>query len=176
MDQPTAVAQAPEISAVKTEQSPAVAQAPEAIAAKMDQPPAVILSPRTIAAKLDQGEYHFFMDLASKTPESVDTYKILVDSDEGRAYTKLSTDAERLQHMRLYAHQKSTMAQAQWRVYTDKKEGKEYLIHINTPEYKEVERLMGDSDDEWEEESERAQIVHQYFREHAHNVEVIWDD
>lgn len=174
MEQPTTVAKSPDTEAAKMDQPAEVGQAPETTAVKTDQQPAVPLSPRTLAAKLDQpGEYYGFIDLTSETPESVDNYKILVDSDEGRAYAELSTDAERLQHMRLYAHEKSAIVQAQWHFYRDKKEGKEYFIHINTPESEEVETLMGDSDEEWEEDSERAELVLRYFREHAHKVEVL---
>jgi len=123
----------------------------------------------TRASKTPQVQTHYyFKDSTSETSEGWDGYKVLINSDEGRAYVKLSTDPERLEFMRLHAHERQDTVFAQWMFYRDFKAGKAYNILIRSPEGEEASRLIGDSDDEMDEKTEEA--VLKYFQENAHEV------
>lgn len=112
--------------------------------------------------------YHIFKDSTSETPQGYDVYKVLIESDEGRTYAKLSTDAERLEFMRLHAHEKIPTVYANVIGYDDLKEGKAYSINVKSPEAEKASELIGDSDDERDEEAEEK--VRLYFKKHAHTV------
>jgi hypothetical protein len=115
--------------------------------------------------------YHIFKDTTSETPQGYDVYKVVIDSDEGRAYAKLTTDPERLQFMRQHAHEKMPVVFATWHFYEDPTAGKEYNILIDSPEGREVDALMGDSDAERGEEVEGKLLA--YFKAHAHKVHAL---
>lgn len=114
-------------------------------------------------------KYYIFKETTSETPQGYDIYKVLVDSDEGRNYAKLTTDPERLQFVRQYAHEKMSIVFPTWHYYEDPESGKEYSILIDSPEGREVDELMGDSDDELGEEASRKLLA--YFKAHAHKVQ-----
>ena len=115
--------------------------------------------------------YHFFKDSTSENSKGYDVYKVLVDSDDGRAYAKLTTDPERLHFMRQHAHEKMPVVFATWHFYQDHAEGKEYNILIDSPEGREVSALMEDSDAERDEEAEGKLLA--YFKAHAHEVQTL---
>ena len=97
--------------------------------------------------------------------------KILVNSAEGRVYSQLTTDIDRLEFVRLHAHEKTVHVSPQWRFYRDRDKGLNYHICTGSQEDREVSELVGDSDEELEEGSGRDHAVRRYFREHAHGVE-----
>lgn len=114
---------------------------------------------------------HVFKDTTSEDETGYDLYKLPKDSfpgSPGHAYTLLSNDTERLAFMKTHGTLHRNV-QAQWVFYEDLREGKRYNILIRSKEGEEVEELMGDSDEEREEEQE--EVLLRYFREHAHNVE-----
>jgi hypothetical protein len=116
-------------------------------------------------------KHHCFKDTTSETPQGYDIYKVLIDSDEGRAYTKLTTDPDRLHFMRQYAHEKMPVVFATWHFYEDHIAGKEYSILIDCPEGREVDALMGDFDAEQSGEAEGKLLA--YFKAHAHEVDTM---
>jgi hypothetical protein len=113
--------------------------------------------------------YHIFKDTTSETPQGYDVYKVIIDSDEGRAYSKLTGDLERLQFVRKHAHEKMPVVFATWHFYEDPVLGKEYSILIDSPEGREVDALMGDSNAEQDEETDARLLA--YFKAHAHKVQ-----
>ncbi len=113
--------------------------------------------------------HYIFKDATSETPQGWDTYKVLIDSDRGRAYAQLATDPERLAFMRLHADEKQPVVFATHYFYEDRERGKEYSVLIESETGGEVERLMGDRDEKGSEEAEER--LREYFREHAHVVE-----
>ncbi len=136
----------------------------------MDQASSSTRSPNSEVLNIPK--YYLFKD-ESNPDVDYTLFKIRVDSDEGRAYEKLSNDAEREQYMRQHAHEKMGYVSAQWHFYEDKIDGKKYLIRIGSAEGNELEILMGDSDDEMEEGSEKMEAVLRYFKEHSHMTEEI---
>ena len=100
-------------------------------------------------------------------------YKIRINSDEARAYVKLTSDEKRLKYMRLHAHAKIEYVSPKYIFYEDSKSGKRFCIRTNTPECAEAERLIGDSDEELVAGTERGDRVLRYFETHAHQVESI---
>ena len=134
----------------------------------MDQP--------TVATKPQEGSNppeHYTLKDEDNLEGDFTLCMVRVDSDEGRAYAKLSTDAERLQYMRLHAHEKVKHVSPQWHFYQDSKAKKMYYIRIRSPEGEEVSQLIGDSDEEVEDGSEKDEMLFRYFREHAHRVEAM---
>jgi hypothetical protein len=113
--------------------------------------------------------HHIFKDTTSETSQGYDVYKVIIDSDEGRAYSMITTEPERLQFMRKHAHEKMPVVFATWHFYEDLAAGKEYSILLDSPEGREVDALMGDSDAERDEKTEGRLLA--YFRAHAHKVQ-----
>jgi hypothetical protein len=113
--------------------------------------------------------HHIFKDTTSETPQGYDVYKVKIDSDQGRAYSKLETDPERLQFMREHADEKMPVVFATWHFYEDPAAGKEYSILIDSPEGRVVDEMMGDSDAERDEETDGRMLA--YFKAHAHKVQ-----
>jgi hypothetical protein len=131
----------------------------------MAQPAGATQSPEKAYTSI----YHIFKDTTSETPQGYDVYKVIIDSDEGRAYSKLTADLERLQFMREHAHEKMPVVFATWHFYDDPVAGKEYSILIDSPEGREVDALMGDSNAERDEETDARLLA--YFKAHAHKVQ-----
>jgi hypothetical protein len=75
---------------------------------KMEQPESNIPVP-----------YYTFKDKDEDPEVDYTLLKIRVDSDEGRVYTTLSTDAERLEYMRNHAHDRVGHVTPQWSFYED---------------------------------------------------------
>jgi len=115
--------------------------------------------------------YHFFRDSTAETPQGYDFYKVLVDSNEGRAFAALTTDPERLRFMRQHAHEKMPVVYATIHFYQDHVAGKEYDILIDSPEGREVDALMAEFDTEWDEVAEGKLLA--YFKAHAHRVHTL---
>lgn len=113
--------------------------------------------------------HHIFKDTTSETSNGYDVYKVNIESDEGRAYSQLKTDPERLQFMREHSHEKMPVVFATWHFYEDLAAGKEYSILIDSPEGRQVDELIGDSDAERDEETEGRVLA--YFKAHAHKVQ-----
>jgi hypothetical protein len=116
--------------------------------------------------------YHRFIDY--KTSEGRETvYKVLVDSDEGRAYEKLTMDTNRLQYMKMHAHYKMVGVSPQFLFFDDLKARKSYLIRVGSPEHAVVAGMTEDSDEELEDGSEAQDVMFRYFVKHAHEVKDI---
>jgi hypothetical protein len=113
--------------------------------------------------------HHIFKDTTSENPQGYDVYKVIIDSDEGRAYSMLTTDPERLQFMRERAHEKMPIVFTTWHFYEDAAAGKEYGILIDSPEGRELDWLMDNSDTEQDKEKERRLLA--CCKALAHKVE-----
>lgn len=131
----------------------------------MTQPESATQAPEKASTPL----HYTLKDTTSETLQGYDVYKVIVDSDEGRAYSMITTEPERLQFMREHAHEKTPVVFATWHFYEDRAAGKEYSILIDSPEGKEVDALMGDSDAEQDDTSKGRLLA--YFRAHAHKVQ-----
>ncbi|KAH8205104.1 hypothetical protein TruAng_000669 [Truncatella angustata] len=73
---------------------------------------------------------------------SFKVHTILIDSDEGRAYEKLTTDAERLDYMRKHSVDSWWVVQADTVSFEDNVAGKRYEIKKNSDEYKGLKKLL----------------------------------
>ncbi|KAI0380437.1 hypothetical protein F5Y04DRAFT_289423 [Hypomontagnella monticulosa] len=98
-------------------------------------------------------------------------YKIMIDSDDGRAYEKLSTDAERLDYMRAHAHDSWKVAQVDSVFYEDRVEGKTYIIKKDTPEYEGLKKLHRKDDSSWLPGTKEFDDMVQYYKDYATSVE-----
>jgi hypothetical protein len=81
----------------------------------------------------------------------------------------LTTDPDRLQFMREYAHEKMSVVFTTWHFYEDPAAVKEYSILIDSSEGREVDTLMGDSDAEQDKGKDGRLLA--YSKAHAHKVE-----
>ncbi|KAI1101489.1 hypothetical protein F4804DRAFT_315880 [Jackrogersella minutella] len=109
-------------------------------------------------------------DKENNTNGNYKVYTILIDSDDGRAYEKLSTDAERLNYMRQHAHDSWDVVQVDSAFYEDNVAGKEYVIKMNTPEYAGLEKLLQKDGSSWPPGTKEFDAMVQYYKEHATEV------
>ncbi len=107
-----------------------------------------------------------------ETPEG-NSYilRILIDSDEGRAYEKLSTHPERLDYMRKHHHDKYKVIQTTATFYEDREEGKSYSIDYKSPEYEGLQKYLREDGYSWTPEDKEWDAMIQYFKDHATKVE-----
>jgi len=103
------------------------------------------------------------------------TYKIRIDSDEGRAYEKLTSAADRLAYMRKHHDPEDSHENVcpTWRGWVDEVAGKHYSILIRSPEGDEIEKLVSklSGPDGWPPEgTKERREIEDYYREHAHEV------
>jgi hypothetical protein len=97
--------------------------------------------------------------------------RILIDSDEGRAYGKLSTDVERLEYMRKHAHDKYQVVNVDHTFYEDREEGKTYLINTKSPEYKGLQKILREDGSSWSPEDKEYEAMIKYYKDYATKVE-----
>lgn len=96
---------------------------------------------------------------------------IVKDSDHGRAYDQLTTDADRLAYMREHAHRSWNVVQTDTAFLEDRAAGKEYEIKKNTPAYEGLKQLKRDlGGASLAPGTKEYGALIQYFREHATNV------
>jgi hypothetical protein len=96
--------------------------------------------------------------------------RVLIDSDEGRAYEKLSTDTERLEYMRKHAQDTYDVVRTSTIFYADWENGKEYRIKINSPEHAGLQKLMKEDGGSWAPDDKEYGAMIQYFKDHATTV------
>jgi hypothetical protein len=131
------------------------------------------------AARLeDMGIYPWYNmadhDVPEGTPEgNYRMLRILMDSEEGRAYEKLSTDTDRLDYMRKHAHDKYNVVQVDSTFYEDRENGKRYLIKFKSPEYEGLRKLLREDGSYWSPEDREWDAMIQYYKDHAPTVEDI---
>ncbi|KAH6652303.1 hypothetical protein BKA67DRAFT_573538 [Truncatella angustata] len=101
---------------------------------------------------------------------SFKVHTILIDSDEGRAYEKLTTDAERLDYMRKHSVDSWWVVQADTVSFEDNVAGKRYEIKKNSDEYKGLKKLLkkdGSTPDPGTKEWDK---MVRYYKEHATTI------
>ncbi|KAI1478813.1 hypothetical protein F4774DRAFT_144835 [Daldinia eschscholtzii] len=97
-------------------------------------------------------------------------YVVLIDSDDGRAYEKLSTDSERLDYMRTHAHDSWDVVRPNAAFYEDHESRKRYVIKVDSPEYEGLQKTMKDGECYLEGTKEFDDML-RYYRDHATTVE-----
>jgi hypothetical protein len=131
------------------------------------------------AARLeDKGIYPWYNMADREAPEGTpegnyQMLRILIDSEEGRAYEKLSTDTERLEYMREHAHDKYEVVQVDSTFYEDRENGKRYVIKIKSPEYEGLQKLLREDGSSWSPEDREWDAMIQYYKDHATTVEEV---
>ncbi|KAI1205863.1 uncharacterized protein F4807DRAFT_470630 [Annulohypoxylon truncatum] len=114
---------------------------------------------------------HYSIDDREKSPNSeLKVYIIVIDSDDGRTYEKLSTDAERLEYMRKHVHDNWDVVQLDTVFFEDNKASKTYNIKINSPEYEGLKKFLQEDESTPLIGTKEFDMV-QYYREHATSVE-----
>ncbi|KAI1652703.1 hypothetical protein F4813DRAFT_394432 [Daldinia decipiens] len=117
--------------------------------------------------------YYKIHDKQSGWNGSFKVYTILIDSDDGRAYEKLSTDSERLDYMRKHAHDSWNVVRPDAAFYEDHELGKRYTIKINSPEYERLQKMMRKDGECPDEGTKEFDDMLQYYKDHATSVEDI---
>ena len=99
-------------------------------------------------------------------------FRILIDSVEGRAYVKLTTDVERLEYMRQHHHDSYEIVPPSQTGWIDETAGLEYTIQIRSPEGEELAKLRSKFPDEcWPPEgTKERREIEDYYRKHAHEI------
>jgi hypothetical protein len=101
-------------------------------------------------------------------PEGNFTVRIItIDSDEGRAYAQLTTDADRLAYMREHAHRSWDAVRVDSAFFEDAVAGKTYEIKMNSPEYEGLKRLLREDGTSWPPGTRGFDAMVQYYRQHA---------
>ncbi|KAF3066553.1 hypothetical protein GL218_09019 [Daldinia childiae] len=117
--------------------------------------------------------YYKIHDRENGSNGSFKVYIILIDSDDGRAYEKLSTDSERLDYMRKHANDSWDVVRPDAAFYEDYELGKRYTIKKDSPEYKGLQKLMRKDGESYHEGTKEFADMLQYYKEHATMVEDI---
>lgn len=119
----------------------------------------------------EQYPFYKIHDKEDSKDGSFRIYKIMIDSDDGRAYEKLSTDAERLDYMRAHAHDSWKVVQVDSVFYEDRVEGKTYIIKKDTPEYEGLKKLYRKDGNSWPPGTKEFDDMVQYYKDYATSVE-----
>lgn len=116
--------------------------------------------------------FHSLKDEESADGTRHKLLKIFCDTPEGRAYSDLATDEQRLAYMRAH-HQDSTWhVKPDERVLEDWDEGKCYVVKIRSPEGQALAKLDPQGGGEWEDEkSEGYRAWVEFFKKNASYVE-----
>ncbi|KAI1644375.1 uncharacterized protein F4817DRAFT_346774 [Daldinia loculata] len=117
--------------------------------------------------------YYKIHDKENGSNGSFKVYTILIDSDDGRAYEKLSTDSERLDYMRKHAHDSWDVVRTDAAFYEDCELGKRYTIKKDSPEYEGLQKMMRKDGECHHEGTKEFHDMLQYYKDHATTVEDI---
>ncbi|KAI1406761.1 hypothetical protein F5Y13DRAFT_196087 [Hypoxylon sp. FL1857] len=124
-------------------------------------------------AQSNQYPYYKIEDKDGDSDGNLKIYIILIDSDDGRAYEKLSTDAARLDYMRKHAHDSWSVVQPDSVFYEDTAAGKEYVIKINSREYEGLQKLLQEDGSSWPPGTKEFDAMVRYYKERATTVKDI---
>ncbi|KAI2471292.1 hypothetical protein F4781DRAFT_131141 [Annulohypoxylon bovei var. microspora] len=122
-------------------------------------------------AQPEQYPYYKIHDKEGSSDGRYKVYTILIDSDDGRAYEKLSTHTERLEYMRKHAHDSWNVVQTDSTFLEDNLAGKTYTIKINSPEYEGLKKFLREDGSSWPPGTKEFDDMARYYREHATSVE-----
>ncbi|OTA98108.1 hypothetical protein M426DRAFT_17749 [Hypoxylon sp. CI-4A] len=115
-------------------------------------------------------QYYDYGDSKEMKDGRFNMYRVLIDSDEGRAFEKLSTDSERLDFMRKHAHGSWVVVRSDSCFIEDLAAGKKYVIKIDTPEYEGLQKFLQEDGDSWPPGTKEFDAMFQYYKEHASSV------
>ncbi|KAI0134989.1 hypothetical protein F4814DRAFT_6244 [Daldinia grandis] len=124
-------------------------------------------------AQPEKYPYYTIDDKENSSNGSFKVHAILIDSDDGRAYEKLSTDSERLDYMRKHAHDSWNVVQTDAHFYEDHESGKRYIIKKNSPECEGLRKMMQQDGECYPEGTKEFDDMLRYYEEHATSVEDI---
>ncbi|KAK6072999.1 hypothetical protein SCUP234_06772 [Seiridium cupressi] len=114
--------------------------------------------------------YYKIHDKEATLPDRPGSYKvhtILIDSDEGRAYEKLTSDAERLEYTREHSVDSWWVVQVDTAFVEDNAAGKKYEIKMKSPAYEGLKKFLHQDGSSPEPGTKGFEEMLQYYKEHA---------